>query len=87
VGLITPHEVRNLDRARWPFLTVRDAMRPIDEVHSLPPDAPATQALEMMGRQDVNQIPIVLGGQLQGIVTRAHLLQMIHSRSELLGRS
>ncbi len=87
VGLITPHEVRNLDRARWPFLTVHDAMRPIDEVHSLPPDAPALQAMEMMGRQDVNQIPIVMGGQLQGIVTRAHLLQVIHSRSELLGRS
>ena len=86
VGLITSHEVRTMERAQWPFVTVHDAMRPIDEVHSLPPDAPAMQAMEMMGRQDVNQIPIVMGGQLQGIVTRAHLLQIIHSRSELLGR-
>ena len=26
-GLITPHEVRNIERARWPFVTVHDAMR------------------------------------------------------------
>ncbi len=86
VGLITPHEVRNIERARWSMVTVHDAMRPVDEIHSLSPDASAMQAMEMMGRQDVNQIPIVVGGQLQGIVTRAHLLQVIHSRSELLGR-
>jgi Zn-dependent protease/CBS domain-containing protein len=86
VGLITPHEVRNVERARWPSVTVREAMRPVDAIHSLTPDAPAMQAMEMMGREDVNQIPIVVGGHLQGIVSRAHLLQVIHSRSELLGQ-
>ncbi len=85
-GLITPHEVRSIERARWPFVTVRDAMRPVDAIHSLSPDAPAMQALEIMGREDVNQLPIVVDGRLQGIVSRGHLLQVMHSRSELLGR-
>ena len=85
-GLITPHEVRNIERSRWPLVTVREAMRPVGAIHSLTPDVPAMQALEMMGREDVNQLPIVMDGKLQGIVSRAHLLQVIHSRSELLGR-
>ena len=85
-GLITPHEVRDIERSRWPLVTVREAMRPIGAVHSLLPDVPAMQALEMMGREDVNQLPIVVDGRLEGIVSRGHLLQVIHSRSELLGR-
>src|SRR5208282_1768379 len=77
VGLITPHEVRNMERARWPLVTVHEAMRPVDEIHSLSPDAPALKALEMMGREDVNQLPVVVDGRLLGIVTRAHLLHVI----------
>jgi CBS domain-containing protein len=84
-GLITPHEVRSVERAQWPFVSVRAAMRPVGAIHSLSPDVPAMQALETMGREDVNQLPIVVDGQLQGIVTRGHMLQVIHSRSELLG--
>ncbi len=84
-GLITPHEVRAIERSRWPFVSVRDAMRPVSAIHSLSPDASAMQALETMGREDVNQIPIVENGRLEGIVSRGHLLQMIHSRAEVLG--
>ncbi len=85
-GLITPHEVRDIERSRWPLVTVREAMRPVGAIHSLSPDAPAMQALEIMGREDVNQLPIVVDGRLLGIVSRGHLLQVIHSRSELLRR-
>ncbi len=85
-GLITPHEVLAIERSRWPLVSVRDAMRPVSAIHSLSPEAPALQALEMMGRQDVNQLPIIVDGRLEGIVSRAHLLQLIHSRAEVLGR-
>jgi Zn-dependent protease/CBS domain-containing protein len=84
-GLITPHEVRAIDRSQWPFVSVHNAMRPMGAIHSLSPDATAMQALETMGREDVNQIPIVKDGRLEGIVSRGHLLQMIHSRAEVLG--
>ncbi len=85
-GLITPHEVLGIERSKWPQVSVRDVMRPVDAIHSLSPDAPALQALEMMGREDVNQLPIVEDGQLEGIVSRGHLLQVLHSRAEVLGR-
>jgi len=44
------------------------------------------KALEMMGRENVNQLPVIVDGRMEGIVTRAHLLQLIHSRAEVLGR-
>ena len=33
-GLVTPHEVKNLDRAKWPFTTLHDMMRPLEEMRS-----------------------------------------------------
>lgn len=85
-GIITPHDVQAVAREDWPVILVRRAMRPLDRLHALPPDATARQALDMMSEQDVNQIPIVAGGELQGIVSRGHLLQLLQSRAELLGR-
>jgi CBS domain-containing protein len=36
-----------------------------------------------MGREDVNQLPVVSNGQLEGILTRGHVLQVLRSREEL----
>ena len=83
VGLITTNEVRAIPSDRWPFTTVREVMRPIDSIHSVSQDMPAIEALEIMGRQDVNQLPVTSDGRVQGIVTRAHLLQVLRSRAEL----
>ncbi|MFZ0954562.1 MAG: site-2 protease family protein [Candidatus Sulfotelmatobacter sp.] len=83
VGLITANEVRSLPSERWPFTTVREVMRPLDSIHSVSRDMPAMEALEIMGREDVNQLPVTSDGRVQGIVTRAHLLQVLRSRAEL----
>lgn len=83
VGLITPNEVRALPVERWPLTTVREAMRPIDRIHSVSRDMPAMEALETMGREDVNQLPVMSDGQVKGVVTRAHLLQVLRSRAKL----
>jgi hypothetical protein len=35
MGLVTPHEIKQIDRAKWPFMTLRDGMRHIGEVRSV----------------------------------------------------
>lgn len=40
-------------------------------------------AIEIMAREDVNQLPVVSNGHLEGIVTRAHVLEILQARSEL----
>jgi Zn-dependent protease/CBS domain-containing protein len=83
VGLITPNEVRGVEPRAWPFTPVRSVMRPADKVHFVTPDTPAMEALETMGREDVNQLPVTSDGRILGVVSRAHVLQVVRSRGEL----
>ncbi|MGB6945176.1 MAG: site-2 protease family protein [Bryobacteraceae bacterium] len=82
-GLVTPHEIKALDRARWPYTTLSDIMRPFDQLHTVAPATPVMEALETMGRDDVNQLPVVSGNHLDGIITRANVLQFLQTRTEL----
>lgn len=82
LGLITPQDVRAIEPGERPRMTVKDAMRPAGELHFVSPEMAATQLLEIMAREDVNQLPVTSGGKLLGIVTRAHVLQALQVRSD-----
>ena len=82
-GIITLHEVKALARARWPYTTVGDVMRPLENLHTVAPEKPITEALEVMGRDDVNQVPVVQQGKLAGIISRSHILRVLQTRAEL----
>ena len=83
IGLVTPHEIRRADRARWADLPVAEVMRPLDTLKTVAPSTPVAEALKTMARDDVNQLPVVADGRLEGIVTRSHILQLLQSRAEL----
>jgi Zn-dependent protease/predicted transcriptional regulator len=83
VGLITPRDVGNMPRDRWDKTTVREAMRPLKELHVITPDTPVLDALKLLTSKDVNQLPVVANGTLQGVVSRSQLLQLLQVRSEL----
>ena len=82
-GLVTPHEIKHLERQRWPYTTLYDVMRPLDQLHTVTPATPVMEALETMGRDDVNQLPVVSGSHLDGVITRANVLQFLQTRTEL----
>ena len=82
-GLVTAHEIKELERPRWPYTTLADIMRPLDELHTVAPTTPVMEALETMGRDDVNQLPVVSGNHLDGIITRANVLHFLQTRAEL----
>jgi Zn-dependent protease len=82
-GLITLHEVKAVGRARWPYTTVNDVMRPLDQLQRVAPDTPVTEALEIIGRKDVNQLPVVSNGRLEGIISRDQILRYLLTRAEL----
>lgn len=82
-GLITPAEVRQVPRDDWNVTSVRAAMKPLERIHAVSPDTPVMTAIEIMAREDVNQLPVVSNGHLEGIVTRAHVLEILQARSEL----
>jgi Zn-dependent protease len=82
-GILTPHEISEVPRARWPYTTVGDVMRPLDRTRTVGPNTPVTEALEVMASQDLNQLPVVSGGSLAGLISRSHILQLIQTRAEL----
>jgi CBS domain-containing protein len=83
LGMITANEVRKIEPSRWPLKQVGDVMRPVSEIHFVNPDMPALEALEIMSREDVHQLPVISNGRVEGIVTRAHVLEVLQSRSQL----
>jgi CBS domain-containing protein len=82
-GLLTPHEVKVIERPRWPFTTLSDVMVPLENLHTVPPETPLKNALEIMGKEDLNQLPVVSNGRLAGILSRSQILDYLHTRAEL----
>ena len=82
-GIITTNEIAATPRARWPYTTVGDVMRPLDQARTVVPNTPIAEALELMASQDLNQLPVMADGKLAGLISRAHVLQVIQTRAEL----
>ena len=84
-GLVTPHEVKEIDRKKWPFTTLHGIMRPLEDLHAVTPDAPLTSALESMSRYDLNQLPVISNNHLEGVLSRAQVLSYLQTHAELRG--
>lgn len=82
-GLVTPHEVKNIDRAKWPFMTLHDIMRPLEDLQSVTPDTPLATALESMSRHDLNQLPVVSNNHLEGVLSRTQIVSYLQTHAEL----
>lgn len=82
-GIITPFDVIETDRARWRETTVEQAMRPLDRLPSVSPDTPITEAIEIMEREHVNEIPVSRNGHTEGFITRAGLMRLLQMRTVL----
>jgi CBS domain-containing protein len=85
-GLITPNEVKHVDRERWEQTSVQAVMRPLSQLRTIAPDTPAIQALEIMSREDINQLPVLSNGRLEGIFSRRHILGFLQNHAELSRR-
>lgn len=82
-GIITAHEIKEIEPALRPYKTVSDAMRPIHQLRTVTVDTPVTEVLETMGREDLNQLPVVSDGRLEGVISRGQVLRYLQTRIEL----
>jgi CBS domain-containing protein len=57
-------------------------MTRLPDLQTVEPDTSAADALQAMARHDVNQLPVVSDGRLEGMVSRGQLLQLIQSHKE-----
>jgi len=84
-GLITLHQVKAVPQERWDDSVVAQAMTQIDRLHAVAPETPVTDVLGLMEQRDVNQVPVTQNGRLLGMITRDHLLRVLHANLEAGG--
>jgi Zn-dependent protease/CBS domain-containing protein len=83
VGLVTASQVKAVPRSRWPYITVDEVMTPIDAEHAPGPETPLTESLDRMAREDLQELPVVSNGRVEGIVSRVNILQVLRTRADL----
>lgn len=76
-GMVGLEDVRRIDRDAWSATRVADVMTPRRELRSLAPEDPASQAMSLLAEQGFNQLPVVDGGRLAGLVTRDDVLKWL----------
>ncbi len=82
-GIITPYEVIETDRTRWAQTTVEQAMRPLDRLPAVDPETPISEALEIMDRENANELPVAKNGRIEGFLTRGGVMRLLQTRLAL----
>jgi Zn-dependent protease/predicted transcriptional regulator len=80
-GVVTASDARRVNRENWDQTSVQSIMRPLDKLRAVPPDMPAVKALELMARENLNQLAVVADGNLQGIFSRSQILRFMQIHS------
>lgn len=77
VGLVCLPDVRKIPREDWPRVRVRDIMTPAAGLSGVGPDTSAADAMLTLGRQGVNQLPVLEDGRVRGLVSRENILKLL----------
>lgn len=83
IGLLTPADLARVERGRWNETTIGEVTHPLQQMQSVSPDTPVVEALQRMGRGDINQLPVVSAGRMEGVLSRSHILHVLQTRAEL----
>lgn len=82
LGIISLTDVRRLPRDRWDGVTVRRQMTPVP-LKVIRPDDNLSLALDVLAEHSIHQLPVMEGDRLAGLLSRAHVIQYLHSIREL----
>ena len=83
VGLLTLSNLNKVPRQEWAGTSAARAMTPVAQFHLLRTDTGLAEALEDMNMEGINQLPVVTGGQVQGILTREGVVNFLHTLQSL----
>ena len=82
-GLITVHRIKEIDRAKWSATTTSDVMLPLNQLKSLKPETELWNALQLMDRDGVNQLPVMSDGEVAGMLSREDVITFLRTVQEL----
>lgn len=82
-GIITLKDMQRFPKTAWPTTTVYQAMTPAERLAIISPELSLDEALQIMGKRNVHQLPVIEGGTLLGFVTRQDILRAVRLRVEM----
>jgi Zn-dependent protease len=83
VGLMTLHRIREVPRGEWPTTSAAQAMIPRDKLMHIDPDKELWTALQQMDRDGVNQLPVIAGNRVIGMLSREDVITFLRTAQEL----
>jgi Zn-dependent protease len=83
VGLVTLHSVQRVPRDEWANTSIQAVMHPVDQIHWASPEEPALGVFERLMKENVSQMPVLLDGQIVGIIGRESLLRVLQSHGHV----
>lgn len=86
VGLVCIEDVRKVPREKWDTTTVGEIMTPANQLAVATPREDVSDALNDLASRDVNQLPVMEGGRLVGMLRRRDIMRWLQLHSELAGR-
>jgi Zn-dependent protease/CBS domain-containing protein len=79
IGLLTLHNIKEVPRSSWATTTAAQAMIPIEKLSTIDPNAELWTALEKMGGNGINQMPVMRGNELVGMLSRGDIVNYLHT--------
>jgi Zn-dependent protease/CBS domain-containing protein len=76
-GMVTVGAIRQIPRDHWGSTTAAQIMVPFQRLTTTQPDAVLWSALEKMGRDGVNQMPVLDGNGVVGVLSREDVLHYL----------
>jgi len=83
MGLMTIEALQAVPREEWPMTSVQAVMVSRDRVQWAAPEEPAVELLDRMRRTEVDQMAVINGGNVVGLVTRDSVQRALETRSDL----
>lgn len=82
LGMMTLRNLKRFTLNQWTLTSVDEAMTPVSRVRSLSPDTAANVALRTLLESGEEQLPVMVGTTLQGVLRRRDLLHYIQRQLE-----
>jgi len=83
VGLLTLHNMKEIPRPSWTTTTAAQAMTPVEKLTKIDPNAELWTAMEKMGRDGTNEMPVMLGDNVVGMLSTGDIVKYLHTLQQV----
>lgn len=82
-GIISIHDVKDVEKERWSSIVVKDVMYPDLPEFTISPESGAAEALDRMVEKQRGRLVVVEDGKITGIISQRDIIQMLKLKADL----